>query len=255
MKKVNYDQVSKSYDSRYRTGLVEGIEKAISDLVLKIQVKSVLDVGCGTGAYLEIFKNDILSYGLDNSIGMLSKAMERMVSAAFIKGTSHRLPFLSSVFDLVTCIHALHHFDHKLAFLKEAKRVLRSDSALAIISMDPHRGKDKWYVYKYFPEIPNMDLDRYPSSEEIIEWLGQAGFINCKNIPVHRFLFSYQGREIFDDPVFSRQGSSQFSLLSDKQWDRGVVRIKKEIEEAEEKGREVVFEMDVSIYMNIGYSK
>ena len=43
-------------------------------------------------------------------------------------------------------------------------------------------------------------------------------------------------------------------MLSDKQWDKGVGRIVKEIEEAEAKGKEIVFDMDVSIYMNIGYN-
>ena len=255
MKRVNYDEVSKTYDSRYQGGLVEGIEKAIRELALRIPVRSILDVGCGTGAYLELFKNDILSFGLDNSAGMLSKAKERNCSAAFVRGTSLHLPFLSSVFDLVTCIHTIHHFDDKMAFIEEAKRVLQRDSALAIINMNPHKSQDKWYVYKYFPETFKMDLNRYPSRDKIRKWMNQAGFAKCENSLVHRFIYDYEGREIFDDPVFSRQGSSQFSLLSDKQWDKGVGRIMKEIEESEANGKKAVFEMDVTIYMNIGYTE
>jgi hypothetical protein len=119
--------------------------------------------------------------------------------------------------------------------------------------MDPHKGNDKWYVYKYFPETYKLDLDRYPSGDQIIGWMNQAGFVKSETRLVHRFLFSYQGREIFKDPVFSRQGSSQFSLLSDKQWDKGRGKMVEEIEEAEAINKEVVFDMDVSIYMNIGY--
>jgi ubiquinone/menaquinone biosynthesis C-methylase UbiE len=111
MKQVNYDEVSKTYDSRYKNGLVEGIEAAITDLVLNMPIKSVLDVGCGSGAYLEAFNKSVSSYGLDNSASMLSKARERKSSAVLVRGTALRIPFVSSIFDLVTCIHAIHHFE------------------------------------------------------------------------------------------------------------------------------------------------
>ena len=123
MKRVNYDEVSKTYDSRYQGGLVEGIEKVIRELALRIPVRSVLEVGCGTGAYLELFESDVSSYGLDNSVGMLSKAREREGSSALVRGAALRIPFSSSVFDLVTCIHAIHHFGDKNAFIKEENRV------------------------------------------------------------------------------------------------------------------------------------
>jgi ubiquinone/menaquinone biosynthesis C-methylase UbiE len=253
MKRVNYDEVSKTYDSRYQSGVVKEIEDEIRALAIGISVKSVLYVGCGSGAYFEVFENDVSSYGLDYSAGMLSKARERKSSALLVRGTALQVPFVSSVFDLVTCIHAIHHFEDKIAFIKEAKRVLRRGSALAVINMDPHMGNDKWYVYKYFPETYKMDLIRYPSGDQIIGWMNQAGFVKSETRLIHRFLFSYHGREIFKDSIFSRQGSSQFSLLSDKQWDKGVGKIMNEIGEAEVNNKEAVFEMGVSIYMNIGY--
>lgn len=255
MKPVDYDEVSKTYDGRYRSGSVKGIEDAVRDLALIVKAKSALEVGCGTGAYLDLFKTSVSSYGLDSSAGMLAKAKERACSAALVRGTALCIPFSSSVFDLVTCIHALHHFDDKPSFVREVKRILRPGGALGVINMDPHKGQDKWYAYEYFPETYEMDLKRYPSGPRVIGWMSQAGFVRCETRPIHRFLFHYRGREIFDDPVFHRQGSSQYSLLSDRQWEEGVGRMMKAIEEAEAKGKDVVFEMDVAIYMSIGYTE
>lgn len=253
MKQVDYDEVSKTYDGRYRSGSVKGIEDALRDLTLRTGVQSVLEVGCGTGVYLVLFEKGVSSYGLDSSAGMLAKARERGCSAALVRGSALTLPFQSAVLDLVTCIHAIHHFDDKIAFVREAKRVLRPGGALAVISMDPHKRQDRWYAYEYFPGTYEMDLKRYPSGERVLGWMSQAGFVKCETRPIHRFLFHYQGREIFDDPVFHRQGSSQFSLLLDREWDKGVGRMMKAIEESEAKGEEVVFEMDVAIHMSMGY--
>lgn len=255
MKHVDYDEVSKTYDSRYKYGIVEGVEKAVRDLALRIPVTSVLEVGCGTGAYLGLFEKDVSIYGLDYSAGMLSKARERNASAALTRGTAFHIPFASSAFDLVTCIHANHFFDDNRAFIKEAKRVLRRDSALAIINMDPHTDQDKWYLYKYFPDTFNMDINRYPSGNQVLGWMDQAGFIKCECYPVHRFVNSYQGREIYDDPIFYRHGTSQLSLLSEKQWEKGVSMIKNKIDEAESKGRKVAFEVDITLYMSVGYTE
>ena len=81
MKHVNYDEVSKTYDGRYKSGIVDGVEKAIRDLALSIPVKYALEVGCGTGAYLELFEKDVSTYGLDYSDGMLSKARRAYLRA------------------------------------------------------------------------------------------------------------------------------------------------------------------------------
>ena len=99
MKNVNYDEVSKTYDRRYQNGIVGGIDRAIRDLIPIIPVKSVLEVGCGTGAFLELFDSEVSSYGLDFSTGMLLKAKDRKIALFVTHATPPGAPFLEPLLD------------------------------------------------------------------------------------------------------------------------------------------------------------
>ncbi len=59
-------------------------------------------------------------------------------------------PIPDASFHLVFCVNALHHFDQPRSFITEARRLLAPGGTLVIIGMDPHAGRDEWYVYQYF---------------------------------------------------------------------------------------------------------
>lgn len=86
---------------------------------------SILDVGCGTGANLEMLSEFGDSAGVDISVEALSFCRERGLENVK-QGAAESLPFDDGSFDLVTGLDVVEHLDDDLAGLKEMRRILRS---------------------------------------------------------------------------------------------------------------------------------
>src|SRR6267378_6823015 len=85
---------------------------------------SILDVGCGTGANLEMLSEFGEAEGVDISGEALTFCRERGLENVK-QGEAEALPFEDSSFDLVTGLDVVEHLDDDLAGLKEMRRVLR----------------------------------------------------------------------------------------------------------------------------------
>lgn len=85
----------------------------------------ILDVGCGTGANLEMLAQFGEAEGVDVSAEALSFCEARGLKAA--KGAAEALPYEDSSFDLVTGLDVVEHLDDDLAGLQQMRRVLRSE--------------------------------------------------------------------------------------------------------------------------------
>jgi ubiquinone/menaquinone biosynthesis C-methylase UbiE len=85
---------------------------------------NILDVGCGTGANLEMLSEFGEAEGVDISGEALTFCRERGLENVK-QGEAEALPFADSSFDLVTGLDVVEHLDDDLAGLKEMRRVLR----------------------------------------------------------------------------------------------------------------------------------
>jgi len=85
---------------------------------------NILDVGCGTGANLEMLSEFGEAEGVDVSGEALSFCRERGLKNVK-QGEAEALPYPSSSFGLVTGLDVVEHLDDDLAGLKEMRRVLR----------------------------------------------------------------------------------------------------------------------------------
>src|SRR3989440_4746657 len=84
----------------------------------------ILDVGCGTGANLQMLANHGASEGVDVSGEALDFCRARGLSKVK-QGAAESLPYEDASFDLVTGLDVVEHLDDDLAGLKEMRRVLR----------------------------------------------------------------------------------------------------------------------------------
>jgi SAM-dependent methyltransferase len=84
----------------------------------------ILDVGCGTGANLQMLSNFGVAEGVDVSEDALEFCRARGLSKVK-EGAAEALPFEDASFDLVTGLDVVEHLDDDVAGLKEMRRVLR----------------------------------------------------------------------------------------------------------------------------------
>jgi ubiquinone/menaquinone biosynthesis C-methylase UbiE len=250
--RVNYDDIAPTYDARYAPGLYDDAQQALRAFITVEKPDSVLEVGCGTGFWLDVIRELVPSiYGLDYSLEMLHKARAKDPGSRLVRATADVLPFRDQSFDLIFSVNAIHHFEQVDEFIAEARRLLRPGGALATFGMDPHHGRDSWCVYDFFPETRAIDLARYPSSGKIADAMLRSGF-DCVECRVNgRFTASRLGQAVFEDPELQRRGCSQMALLTDAQYAAGIERIKSAIWKARS-DEPPVFKADIAMIMQCG---
>lgn len=84
----------------------------------------ILDVGCGTGANLEMLSQFGQAQGVDVSAEALSFCRARGLENVK-QGEAEALPYEDNSFDLVTGLDVVEHLNDDLAGLREMRRVLR----------------------------------------------------------------------------------------------------------------------------------
>ncbi len=112
-----YDKIAKGYDELHREEQFRKVKIILDKLELKPNEK-LLDVGCGTGFYLDLFNCDVT--GVDSSEKLLEQYSGKH---QVILGNAEQLDFPDNYFDVVMSITAIHNFDDIEAGLREMKRV------------------------------------------------------------------------------------------------------------------------------------
>src|SRR6266576_7288 len=108
-----------------------GRRRIIAEFVQKVcdalgkQQPRILDVGCGTGANLQMLAQFGAAEGVDVSTEALDFCRARGL-AEVKQGAAESLPFEDASFDLVTGLDVVEHLDDDIAGLGEMRRVLRS---------------------------------------------------------------------------------------------------------------------------------
>ena len=95
-----YDKIAKTYDARFQSkiALIEN-ELATANL----PTRNVLDLGCGTGLYLEYCQPE--GYiGVDLSVGMLAVARAKFTDAKFIQSDMSAIPLPDNSVDAVVSL-------------------------------------------------------------------------------------------------------------------------------------------------------
>ena len=185
--KAFYDRISRHYDA-----LSDASERqARSDGIEALAVASgerVIELGCGTGGSLaELTRRSAPrghTCGVDISMGMLGVSAEKIAAAGsgervlLVCADARRLPTASNTFDCAFSSFTLELFEEedRAAVLAEAKRILKGDGRIAIVSMAISEGHpsliERGYVWlhRHFPHI--VDCRPIDAASE----LSRAGF-------------------------------------------------------------------------------
>lgn len=126
----------------------------------------ILDVGCGTGANLEMLSQYGTAEGVDVSEEALEFCREKGLTVQ--KGLAESLPYLDDTFDVSTALDVIEHLDDDIAGLKEMYRVTKS-GGYALFFVPAFM-----WLWGVQDDISNHRI-RY-TRQQIVERIGKAGF-------------------------------------------------------------------------------
>lgn len=181
MTNLNLSEKSKNYyeenDIYEIFSVAEDYPNKIYECLLpKIKDKIVLDLGCGTGKFMQKFyKETSQYYGLDLSKEQLNIAKGKVISnnVEFICCSAENIPLPDNSIDVIISTWVLGtilEIDRRNKVFKEMKRVLKKDGSIYLVEND---------IGGEFEEIRN----RYPDitrTKKYNDWIESKGFI-CYN--------------------------------------------------------------------------
>lgn len=175
------------YDTNYPVERLEWENRTAYDrhfLELRLQLikahgetRDVLEVGCGTGAFVEPaarFARQIV--GLDFSARMLQLASARLPGDAplLVQGDAAGLPFAEASFDLVYSFATLYIVPDLAGCLREAARVLRS-GGVAVLELG-NRTSVNSLVSAVQHRYADWSQPHYQPYAELVRAVNGAGF-------------------------------------------------------------------------------
>ncbi len=137
-----YSIIAPSYNELYGEEQLKKINLILRFAEIQEDDK-ILDVGCGTAVYSNLFKNYT---GIDNARKMLKHP-------SCVLGNAEHLPFPDHSFDVVMSITAIHNFKDIEKALKEMKRVSKNKVIISVLKRSPKFFYIKSLIQKYFKVI------------------------------------------------------------------------------------------------------
>lgn len=200
MNDINYNYDLSERDSLERNHISLELTKIKENR--NITNANVLELGCGLGNNLKVFKDDNNVLGIEGVPDIVEKAQNRKVNIV-LGDIEHEINVEDNSQDVILCLDVLEHLQYPLELLVKARKKL-SDSGCLIINVPNHfdlKGRIKLLfgsgldVHNYFPNTNDWDNPhiRFFTYDGIKAMLHTAGFKiledhsnNFKSIPLYK---------------------------------------------------------------------
>jgi SAM-dependent methyltransferase len=185
----------------------------------------VLEIGCGTGNYVEALRAAVLHrtfIGVDRSIDMILQAKQRRGGVAYaLADADGPLPLASGTMALIFVVDVLHHLTRYSTFFCEVARVLDSGGTFVAVT-DSSENIRRRSLTRFFPETLEIENRRHPSLEEL-DAAAEHGDL-CRV-----WTALAEGHVALDDAFLAKleaKCSSAMRLISDADHQRGMQRVR-----------------------------
>lgn len=121
------------------------------------------------------------------------------------------------------------------------------------IGLDPHTGRDRWWLYEYFPETIDLDRQRYPSVATLRAEMARAGFTRCETREVEHIVSTVSAESARTNGHLDRSFTSQFTILTDEEFGRGLQRIADAVNTMS-CGATLLLKSDLHLHATIGWT-
>jgi ubiquinone/menaquinone biosynthesis C-methylase UbiE len=162
-------------------------ERYLLPLLGDLSKKSVLDLACGTGRWLErlVAQGSKSGVGVDRSSAMLRVARRKSgIRRQLVEAACENLPFSNASFDLAICSFALGHIGDLEAMVLDLARVMRPGADVFVSDLHPEAYERGWRVgFRDGAAAVQIEM-RSRSVEEIVQAFLFHGFECRTHVPL-----------------------------------------------------------------------
>jgi ubiquinone/menaquinone biosynthesis C-methylase UbiE len=151
--------------------------RAIGARAARAQVSTVLDLGCGTGRFVEVLADvyDADVIGVDPSRRMLAQAQaKRLGRTHYATGCAEAIPLRSASVDLVFMSMVFHHFLDPVRVAAECQRLLRP-GGWALVRTSTRERIASYPFVPFFSPSRSLLEQRLPSVNDVRRPFEAAG--------------------------------------------------------------------------------
>lgn len=217
--KIDYEHQANIYE---QTRSIEPlVYSMLSNLLMFKRNDIVLDFGCGTGNYLKQFVKDyeIIPYGIEPAANMRKIAQKKLQSSCILGGDDSYIPFSDIKFNKIYCTDVIHHIKKTDLFFKNIYKIALPKAKFCICTESTQQLGEKYWL-KYFPELYDIDLQRFHSIETIIETGKSVGWIYRETLKTEDELVAPISTSFMNR--VKNKTLSVFHLISNDAYKRGI---------------------------------
>lgn len=223
--KIDYEHQAEIYE---QTRNIEPLVYNMLSNLLKLSKKDiVLDFGCGTGNYLKQFVIDygITPYGIEPATNMREIAQKKLQSGCILAGDDTYIPFSDILFNKIYCTDVIHHIKQLDIFFQHIYNIAASGARFCICTESFQQLGEKYWI-KYFPELLDIDLQRFHPIENIIKTGESTGWIYREMLKTEDELIAPISTSFINR--VRNKTLSVFHLISNDAYERGMLLMEKD---------------------------
>ena len=245
---INYDSINAFSGKEVNYSLYRpGYHPSLIDYVKNIIPKNaiVADIGCGTGILTkQLLDNNIKTIGIEPNVDMLNKAKKYLsgYKCKFINAYAENTLLDNNSIDLIVIATALHWFNLD-DFIKESKRILKSNGKVAVIYNNMDKGNS---VVDEYLDIHRTLCPKYRGGFDKLELTYNNMFSN--NYEMHDYKFN---QEFSYDEFIGYVKSLSYALKeNDDNYDEYIFRLNRLFDKYSKNGK-ILFPMTTTLALGI----